>query len=296
VRRASLVVGFLLLAACDKGKPAPGAPGGPAGVISFVEGGQLRELDLATSKVTAVRPGRDPMRSPATREDVFILEEKKLCGKEPDDRCVMVAGTDGKAVVAVRSCKGCELPSLSPDGTLFAYAGYCREKLCGNSSHASFLRDRKGRIVHVFPSLGSPTWSADGRLLLAGDSLQGRVGIFLAPDHLKEARLDANLADPKELAISPDGKTIAFKQSGADNQIYTVGFDGQNPKKITELGEHTASWPAFSPDGKWLVIQDKERSWQDGTLALVPAAGGAVTPLLDDKKQPIKAGGRMQWR
>ena len=291
---------LLLLACClglfaCKGGPSPGAPGGPSGVISFAESGKIFELDLATSRVTAVRPGRDPFRSSA-REDVWITEDKKLCGKEPDDRCVMVAGTDGKPVVAVAACKGCEQPSLSPDRSLFAYAGYCREKVCGSASHASFIRDRHGKIVHVFPSYGTPAWAADGRLLLSGDSLQGKVGIFVAPDHLREARIDTNLADPKELAVSPDGKVIAFKQSGLDNQIWAIGFDGQMPKKLTELGDHTASWPAFSPDGKWLVIQDKEKSWQDGTLAILPASGGPASPLLDEKKQPIKAGGRMQWR
>lgn len=284
---------LLLLVACDK-TPAPGKPGGPEGVLRFVSGGQIRELDLATMKVAEIRAGKDPALA-STGEDVFVLEDRKLCGKEPEDRCVMVAGTDGRAVATFKSCKGCELASLSPDGMHFAYSGYCREKLCKEASHATFLRDRKGRIEHVFPALGSPAWTPDGKLVLSGDALQGHAGLYLAADLVHDTRIDAGIPDPKEPSVSPDGKRIAYRVTGADAQIWVVGLDGQNPKKITELGDHTAAWPTWSPDGKWILLQDKEKSWQDGSLALVSAEGGAVIPLRADQK-PIPAGGRMQWR
>lgn len=289
-----LPVLLLLFVACDK-QPAPGKPGGPAGVISFVGGGKIREFDLASMKVSEVRAGKDPSRA-STGEDVYVVDDRKLCGKEPEDRCVMIAGTSGAATVAFKACKGCELASLSPDGTLFAYSGYCREKLCKSAAHATFVRERNGRIAHIFPSLGSPAWTPDGRLVLSGDALQGHAGLYLAADLVHDARIDAGIPDPKEPAVSPDGKRIAYRITGADAQIYVVGFDGQNPKKITELGDHTAGWPTWSPDGKWILLQDKEKSWQDGTLAIVSADGGAVVPLRDDQKKSITAGGRMHWR
>lgn len=293
MKRALLPI-LSLLVACET-KLGPGKPGGPAGVVSFVSGGQIRELDLSSMTVRDVRAGKDPAHA-RSGEDVFVMEDRKLCGKEPEDRCVMVAGTDGRAVVAFKACKGCELASLSPDGSLFAYAGYCREKLCKEAAHATFLRDRTGRIAHVFPALGSPSWTPEGKLVLSGDALQGHAGLYLAADLVHDVRIDAGIPDPKEPAVSPDGKRIAYRVTGADAQIFVVGLDGQNPKKITELGDHTAAWPTWSPDGKWLLLQDKEKSWQDGTLAVVSADGGAVVPLRDAKKKAITAGGRMHWR
>lgn len=294
----AVAVLLFFVAGC-KSKVKPGKPGGPTGVIRYAADGTIREYELGTRQIADVRAGRDPSHSAATGEDVWLEEHDKHCGKDADERCLMVAGTDGKASIVVRGCKACELPSLNPAGDTFAYAGYCTEKMCGrSSSHATFIRNRKGKLLHFFPSLGNPVWAPDGKLVLAGDSLQGRTGLFLSLDLKSEARLDTDLADPKELAVSPDGKWIAFKQSGADGQIYLIGFDGQPhpPKKITDVAPHTASWPVFSPDGKFIAFEDKERSWADGVVSIVPVSGGSATPLADTKGKPVTAGGRLLWR
>jgi len=293
--RLLLIASLGLLAACHGG-PTPGKPGGPTGTIRFVANGTIREIDLATRKVADVRPGRDPA-SASTGEDVWVSDEKKICGTTAEDRCIMVAGTDGRGVISLKSCKGCELASISPDGNFLAYAGYCREKVCGASSHATFVRDRHGKLLHVFPSLGAPTWTPKNELVLAGDSLQGKVGLYLAVDHVHEVRVDTDLADPKELSVSPDGKRVAFKMSGGDGQAYVVPLaGGEPPKKLTDLKDRTIGWPTFSPDGKWIVFENKERSWQDGVLTIVSADGGGMTPLVDDARKPVAGGGRLQWR
>jgi len=56
-------------------------------------------------------------------------------------------------------------------------------------------------------------------------------------------------------AVSPDGQTVAF-MSDRDNdpEIYTMGIDGSNPRRLTHSPGRDAH-PSWSPDGKHIVFQ-----------------------------------------
>ena len=95
--------------------------------------------------------------------------------------------------------------------------------------------------------------------------------------------------------MSPDGRFAVFRLIG-DQQVWRIGLDGAGLRKVTSLGDRVAAWPAWSPDGKSLVFENKAKSWEEGTLSIVPADGGTAQPLLDDQKKPIRANGRLLWR
>src|SRR5205814_6570655 len=106
-------------------------------------------------------------------------------------------------------------------------------------------------------------------------------------DRVHDASLELTLpegfSEPKELAPSPDGMRIAFRVASGGGDVFVAPIAGGAATKITDFGDHTAAWPAWSPDGKWIVVQDKEKSWQAGLLAIVPVSGGTATPILDEK-------------
>lgn len=80
--------------------------------------------------------------------------------------------------------------------------------------------------------------------------------------------------DPQPIAISPDGRTIAWSACEIANgrcAIYMRALDALEPRALA--GTEGGQSPVFSPDGRWISF------FADGTLKKIAAAGGAPTTL-----------------
>ena len=77
------------------------------------------------------------------------------------------------------------------------------------------------------------------------------------------------------LAISPDGKAIAYSGVGVGGaqQLFIRELDEIRARPLQ--GTEDAERPVFSPDGKWLAFITR------GRFRKIPVAGGTVTPLPD---------------
>jgi hypothetical protein len=84
---------------------------------------------------------------------------------------------------------------------------------------------------------------------------------------------------------SPDGRSIAFSSElGGEVGVYRMNVDS-GPSSIISLAS-SAMWPAWSPDGKTILIVGAT----PGTgMSAVPAAGGAAVRLVD------RGGGMPAW-
>ena len=77
----------------------------------------------------------------------------------------------------------------------------------------------------------------------------------------------------EELAISPDGRTIAFAgRLGRERQLYLRPLDQFEAQPIP--GTEGALRPFFSPDGAWLGYEIGSSETGDAELRKVPLAGG----------------------
>src|SRR5258708_4808592 len=81
-----------------------------------------------------------------------------------------------------------------------------------------------------------------------------------------------------DLALSPDGKTLAFTVTTSDlprakrsSKIWLMDADGQNARTFTRGDGDSA--PRFSPDGKQLAFV------RDSNLYLLPLGGGEAKEL-----------------
>jgi TolB protein len=98
-----------------------------------------------------------------------------------------------------------------------------------------------------------------------------------------------------ELALSPDGRRIAYVRSeGIRSQIWVMNVDGSDQRRLTS-GGNGEFWPQWSPDGRrlaYIVWDDSACTPVSGSGCAVPDAwtvdadGSGQRKVLDNAFQP----------
>ena len=144
------------------------------------------------------------------------------------------------------------------------------------------LREDGSGLRRLTTHLGDashPAWSPDGsQIAFSRDIPAGRgrpevLGVYDVPAAGGAARLvvggplGAYASHP---AWSPDGKRLAVTHwtEGDQHDIFTVGIDGRNLRRVTSTGQAYA--PAWSPDGKTIAFSN------DGVMTAVSSEGGEL--------------------
>lgn len=96
----------------------------------------------------------------------------------------------------------------------------------------------------------SPSWAPDGSVFVQGWTSMNNGIYKVSADFLSMARIDPNLTNVSEPAVSPDGKTIAFIR---DQKLWTMGIDGTNPIQLNTTATKLHS-PVWSPDSKYIAV------------------------------------------
>ena len=143
--------------------------------------------------------------------------------------------------VGVTRQEGIELhPSLSPDGTMIAYASGL-----GGSTHVFVQQVAGGRAIDLTPSMVGtyPRWSPDGSRILFAST----TGAYIVPA----------LGGPPRSVVagavagdwSPDGTEIVY---ASVDGIYVQPLDGGAPRSLTKMRETHS--PAWSPDKRFIAF------------------------------------------
>lgn len=122
--------------------------------------------------------------------------------------------------------------------------------------------------------MGPPTWSQDGRWLIANTGGQiTRLDMqTFSISHVEQPWLGT------EVSLSPDGNQLAFTLwVGTDNAplLFTGSPEGDDPTLLTNM---VALAPAWSPDGQSIVFVGMR---DGGRLYRVTPEGGEVQALTD---------------
>jgi hypothetical protein len=250
--------------------PTQNGGAAPGGTLYFAEHPPgIEKLDLSSGVVTTIISGD----MPSVRADGWILGvfQNNLGFVSPDGAQSKVILTRGNTLAGYDESFGD--PRLSPDGRYIAYHQrfYDLVEVVDAATGASIVRIGDNSKTEYF---GHPSWGKDGSLYVHAvpfNAVLAGGGIYkIDPAFTTITRVDQNLNLPTQPTVSPDGTTIAFILG---NHLWTMGIDGSNPKRLT-TSDGTESWPTWSPDSKWIAINNAACD-----VFLVPIAGGAAVDL-----------------
>jgi Tol biopolymer transport system component/DNA-binding winged helix-turn-helix (wHTH) protein len=187
-------------------------------------------------------------------------------------------------------------PSLSPDGQHLAFAWNG-----GNGSQFSIYVKLVGtaetlRLTKEAAIDFDPVWSPDGRHIAFCRIQEGQTGVYIIPalggterklrsTVWKEQTFDQVIWSASRLAWSTDGKSIAFSDSTAAGEpysIFSISVDSQEVRRLTSAS--SSRWdanPAFSPDGKMLAFTRALQAFE--AIYVVRVSGGQEQLLVSDK-------------
>ncbi|MBZ5498919.1 MAG: hypothetical protein LAP85_21180 [Acidobacteriia bacterium] len=165
---------------------------------------------------------------------------------DPDNGGIYVITSDGRHSSRLTDSPTIDVrPKWSPDGKYIAYVAVAKTEADAKDAGVWVIgADGTGRKKVTDEVVFFPTWSLDSRMLL----LQSDNGVRLVdPDGKRQdVLLSARLRRVVNAIFTPDSKGVMFcsDDEGAWN-IYSIGLDGQNRKKIT--GKTNSSNFCLSP-------------------------------------------------
>ncbi len=140
-------------------------------------------------------------------------------------------------------------PRLSPDGRWLAITRL-------DPQRQVWLHDNTRRVVSQLTREEgvsfSPVWMADSRSLLIAREVP-QYDLYRQPIDGTAASVALTSPDDKvPLAISPDGRTVAFTRIGSNSQLM-LGDLVFGTERLVEAGAAEQRTADISPDGRWLA-------------------------------------------
>jgi serine/threonine-protein kinase len=144
--------------------------------------------------------------------------------------------------------------SLSRDGSLvYVRGGISTQLVITDASGRGIGGTKEGRDF-TDPNLSPPAFSPDGRRVAVAIFESGGSDIWLYDVSTSIlSRLTSHRGIASNPAWTPDGTRVAFVDR-ANGSVWWIRADGSAPEEQLEVTRQTARAVAFSPDGKYAVI------------------------------------------
>ncbi len=215
----------------------------------------LRPLD-----VFDLQWASDPQVSPDGRSIAYVRMNFDIKTDRPRG-VIWLVGADGKHPRPLSSAATSNAPRWSPDGTRLAYLGAAAD----GSTQLFIYWMESGATAAISNFTESPeglAWSPDGRWL--GFTMAVPAERKPLKVELPEAPKNAKWADPPKLI-----DRMVFRVDGAGylpnvfSQLFIIGADGGAARQLTQGDFDTHGTPAFTVDGKSVLITANRRADAD---------------------------------
>jgi dipeptidyl aminopeptidase/acylaminoacyl peptidase len=131
--------------------------------------------------------------------------------------------------------------------------------------------------------IGGITLSNDGRMLAYTSNASGRPNLWLMNADGTNAHQLITSDDRQENArFTHDNGAVIYSQDRGGNEyydIYVVAVHGGEPRNLTHTADTSENVDEFSPDGKLLAIDVKQKAAPATNLAVMQWPGGAIRQL-----------------
>jgi hypothetical protein len=121
--------------------------------------------------------------------------------------------------------------------------------------------------------LAGAAWSPDGKQIVYTGNASGRFNVWLMHADGSGAH---QLVRSDDAQFGPiwmkDGSGIIFEQDQGGNEMYDLYFvaaSGGAPENLTNTAQTNETGPHFSPDGKLIALQTKEKKEPSTNLAIM---------------------------
>jgi dipeptidyl aminopeptidase/acylaminoacyl peptidase len=202
----------------------------------------------------------DPQVSPDGRSIAYVRMNFDIKTDRPRG-VIWLVGADGKHPRPLSGAATSNAPRWSPDGTRLAYLGAAAD----GSTQLFIYWMESGATAAISNFTESPeglAWSPDGRWL--GFTMAVPAERKPLKVELPEAPKNAKWADPPKLI-----DRMVFRADGAGylpnvfSQLFIIGADGGAARQLTQGDFDTHGTPAFTVDGKSVLITANRRADAD---------------------------------
>jgi serine/threonine-protein kinase len=158
----------------------------------------------------------------------------------------------------------------------------------------SFARGTLSRLTSGDITEFDPVWSVDGRELYyivdRPPFELHRIAVG-SPDTGKPLWNEEIELDRTSLAVSPDGRSLAFVQSELDtgDNVYVRPLDGSAPPRAFRAGRGEEKYATFSPDGRWLAYVADDTGRNEIYIEAVTGGGERIQVSTAGGNEPVWA-------
>lgn len=153
--------------------------------------------------------------------------------------------------------------AVSPNGKTLAFArsvGLFERNVYLLSVSSEMLPSAEPvRLTSDAREIEGLTWTADGQRLVFSSSGRGGRELWETSTRPpgKTTRLAAGGADPRQIAISPQGRSLVYSHYIDEAHIWRISTNGHEPQEPELLitSSRRETHPQYSPDGKRIAFQ-----------------------------------------
>jgi TolB protein len=248
--------------------------------IALAREGVIDALSSGHAVVTATAPW-----GKTAKADVFVVGDLLVSSNRGGSFAIyQLRITGSMALQPLLGDTGTNIQAaLSPDRTRIAFSSN------RNGNFDIYLMDSDGRNLRRLTTDprndGDPAWTPDGQRVVYTSTRGTGTQIAVVSLDGSEVVLTSAAGGNHSPAVSPDG-TIAFVSARDGNQeIYTMGLDGGNQRRVTRTSVRESS-PKFFRNGD-LAYAVERGSGSKGSRLMRMALGSSRATALLETEAPI---------